>query len=142
MNPHLSLYRQQQVQHDAQQASPIHLVVMLYDKAIALLRQSLLHLKRTELKAKGEALNRVVEILGELQVALNHEEGGTVATNLDALYTFAIHSVTEANLRNDEKPLHNVLNVLEELRKGWRELELINMNQKAEESELVGGVTL
>jgi len=142
MNPHLSLYRQQQVQHDVQQASPIHLVVMLYDKAIALLRQSLLHLKRTELKAKGEALNRVVEILGELQVALNHEEGGTVATNLDALYTFAIHSVTEANLRNDEKPLHNVLNVLEELRKGWRELELINMNQKAEESELVGGVTL
>ncbi len=142
MNPHLSLYRQQQVQHDVQQASPIHLVVMLYDKAIALLRQSLLHLQRSELKAKGESLNRVVEILGELQAVLNREEGGSVAKNLDALYTFAIQSVTEANFRNDEKPLQSVLGVLEELRKGWRELEQITMKQKTQESELVGGVTL
>ena len=142
MNPHLSLYRQQQVQHDVQQASPIHLVVMLYDKAIALLRQSLLHLQRTELKAKGEVLNRVVEILGELQAVLNRDEGGSVAQNLNALYTFAIQSVTEANLRNDAQPLQSVLSVLEELRKGWRELEQITMKQKTEESELVGEATL
>ena len=139
MNPHLSLYRQQQVQHDVHQASPIHLVVMLYDKVISLLRQSLLHLQRKELKEKGSALNRVVEILGELQIVLNHEEGGAVAKNLDALYTFAIQSVTEANLRNEEKPLQSVLGVLEELRKGWRELEQIIMKQNTEESELVSG---
>ena len=141
MNPNLSLYRQQQVQHDVQRASPIHLVVMLYDKAIGLLRKSLLHLQRAEHQTKGEALIRVVEILGELQAVLNHEEGGVVAKNLNSLYTFAIHSVTQANLRNDEKLLQSVLNVLEELRKGWRELEQITVKQDSAESEFVGEST-
>ncbi len=123
MNPQLQIYRQQQVQHEIDQASPVRLVVMLYDKAVALLRQSVLHIDRNNVKAKGEALNRVVEIIGELQAVLNREEGGVVAQNLDAMYEFMIRSVTLANLNNDPQPLDGVLMVLEELRKGWQELE-------------------
>ncbi len=123
MNSQLQIYRQQQVQHEVEQASPVRLVVMLYDKALSLLRQSVLHIDRNNVKAKGEALNRVVEIIGELQAVLNREEGGLVAQNLDAMYEFMIQSVTLANLNNDSQPLDGVLRVLEELRKGWQELE-------------------
>jgi flagellar protein FliS len=123
VNPKLQIYRQQQVQHEIEQASPVRLVVMLYDKAVSLLRQSVLHIDRNNVKAKGEALNRVVEIIGELQAVLNREEGGLVAQNLDAMYEFMIQSVTLANLNNDSRPLDGVLKVLEELRKGWQELE-------------------
>ena len=105
MNPKLQIYRQQQVQHEIEQASPVRLVVMLYDKAVSLLRQSVLHIDRNNVKAKGEALNRVVEIIGELQAVLNREEGGLVAQNLDAMYEFMIQSVTLANLNNDSRPL-------------------------------------
>lgn len=123
MNSQLQIYRQQQVQHEIEQASPVRLVVMLYDKAMSLLRQAVLHIDRNNVKAKGEALNRVVEIIGELQAVLNGEEGGVVAKNLDAMYEFMIRSVTLANLNNDPQPLDGVLKVLEELRKGWQELE-------------------
>lgn len=123
MNSQLQIYRQQQVQHEVEQASPVRLVVMLYDKAMSLLRQAVLHIDRNNVKAKGEALNRVVEIIGELQAVLNGEEGGVVAQNLDAMYEFMIRSVTLANLNNDPQPLDGVLKVLEELRKGWQELE-------------------
>lgn len=123
MNSQLQIYRQQQVQHEVEQASPVRLVVMLYDKAMSLLRQAVLHIDRNNVKAKGEALNRVVEIIGELQAVLNGEEGGVVAKNLDAMYEFMIRSVTLANLNNDPQPLDGVLKVLEELRKGWQELE-------------------
>ncbi len=123
MNSQLQIYRQQQVQHEVEQASPVRLVVMLYDKAMSLLRQAVLHIDRNNVKAKGEALNRVVEIIGELQAVLNGEEGGVVAQNLDAMYEFMIRSVTLANLNNDPQPLDGVLMVLEELRKGWQELE-------------------
>ncbi len=123
MNSQLQIYRQQQVQHEIEQASPVRLVVMLYDKAMSLLRQAVLHIDRNNVKAKGEALNRVVEIIGELQAVLNGEEGGVVAQNLDAMYEFMIRSVTLANLNNDPQPLDGVLKVLEELRKGWQELE-------------------
>jgi len=123
VNSQLQIYRQQQVQHEIEQASPVRLVVMLYDKAMSLLRQAVLHIDRNNVKAKGEALNRVVEIIGELQAVLNGEEGGVVAQNLDAMYEFMIRSVTLANLNNDPQPLDGVLKVLEELRKGWQELE-------------------
>ncbi|MFB3059790.1 MAG: flagellar export chaperone FliS [Candidatus Binatia bacterium] len=114
------MYRQQQVQHEVQQASPVQLVVMLYDRAISLSRQSLLHMEKGQVKEKGMSLNRVIEILSELQTALNLEEGGTVAQRLDDLYTFLLQQVTVANLRNDPQPISTVLNVLEELREGWR----------------------
>jgi len=133
VNPQLQIYRQQQVQHEIDQASPVRLVVMLYDKALSLLRQSVLHIDRNNVKAKGEALNRVVEIIGELQAVLNREEGGVVAQNLDAMYEFMIRSVTLANLNNDPQPLDGVLKVLEELRKGWQELE-----QMTQEGEVAG----
>ncbi|MCH8040358.1 MAG: flagellar export chaperone FliS [Nitrospinae bacterium] len=120
MNPHLRMYRQQQVQHEVQQASPVQLVVMLYDRAISLSRQSLLHMEKGQVKEKGMALNQVIEILSELQRALNLEEGGTIAQRLDDLYTFLLQQVTVANLRNDPQPISTVLNVLEELREGWR----------------------
>ncbi len=117
------MYRQQQVQHEVQQASPVQLVVMLYDRAISLSRQSLLQMEKGKAKEKGMSLNRVIEILSELQRALNLEEGGTVAQNLDDLYTFLMKQVTAANLRNDPQPISIVLNVLEELREGWREVQ-------------------
>ena len=137
MNPKIQIYRQQQVQHEIEQASPVRLVVMFYDKAVSLLRQSVLHIDRNNVKAKGEALNRVVEIIGELQAVLNREEGGVVAQNLDAMYEFMIRSVTLANLNNDPQPLDGVLKVLEELRKGWQELELMTQN-----GEVVSGVSV
>ncbi len=117
------MYRQQQVQHEVQQASPVQLVVMLYDRAISLSGQSLLHMEKGQMKEKGMSLNQVIEILSELQRALNLEEGGTVAQNLDDLYTFLMKQVTAANLRNDPQPISIVLNVLEELREGWREVQ-------------------
>ena len=57
VNPQLQIYRQQQVQHEIEKASPVRLVVMLYDKAMSLLRQSMLHMDRNNVKEKGEALN-------------------------------------------------------------------------------------
>ena len=117
------MYRQQQVQHEVQQASPVQLVVMLYDRAISLSRQSLLHMEKGQVKEKGMSLNRVIEILSELQTALNLEEGGTVAQRLDDLYSYLLQQVTVANLRNDPQPISTVLKVVEELREGWREVQ-------------------
>ncbi len=128
MNLQLQIYRQQQVQHEVEQASPVRLVVMLYEKAMSLLRQAVQHIDRNNVQAKGEALNRVVEIVGELQAVLNREEGGVVAQNLDAMYEFMIRSITLANLNSDPQPLQSVLNVLEELHKGWQELEQMTQN--------------
>ena len=111
-----------------EQSSPVRLVVLLYDKAVALVRQSVQHIERKNEKAKGEALNRVVDILCELQAVLNREDGGMVAEKLDAMYEFLIREITVANLNSDPAPLGTVLSILEELRKGWQELDLMTQD--------------
>ena len=128
MNSNLQIYRHQQVQHEVEQSSPVRLVVLLYDKAVALVRQSVQHIERKNEKAKGEALNRVVDILCELQAVLNREDGGMVAEKLDAMYEFLIREITVANLNSDPAPLGTVLSILEELRKGWQELDLMTQD--------------
>ena len=67
------------------------------------------------------------------QALINREEGGVVAQNLDSMYDFIIQSVTLANLNSDIQPLDGALNVLEELRTGWKELE-----QMTQDGEVVG----
>ena len=123
MTAHLHLYRQQQVQHEVEQASPVKLTLLLYDKEVFLLRQALVRLKEGEVAKKGEAILKATEILSELKAILNLEEGGEIAIQLDNLYTFMVQQLTAANLGNQPEPITGVLKIVEELREGWRELE-------------------
>ncbi|RMH06606.1 MAG: flagellar export chaperone FliS [Nitrospirae bacterium] len=123
MKLQLQRYQTQQVQYDVQQASPVRLIVLLYQKAIFLLKQSLGYLERQDYKAKGEALLHVVDIVSELQSSLNMEEGGMLAQNLDDLYSFLLRTLTMANLSNDADSIRHAIKILEELCRGWSELE-------------------
>lgn len=123
MNLQLRMYQQNQVRHEVEQATPVQLVLLLYDRLVALLQQSLVRMEEGNMARKGEALLKASDILSELKAVLNKEEGGEIAEKLDALYLFAIQQITEGNFRNDPKPIEVVLQLIEELREGWRGVE-------------------
>ena len=123
MISHLQLYRQQQAQHEVEQASSVKIIVLLYNKVISLLQQALVRLDEGDLAKKGEALLKAADILAELKAILNTEEGGDIAEKLDGLYAYAIQQITLANFNNDPGPITDVLKTVEELRKGWQELD-------------------
>jgi flagellar protein FliS len=79
------------------------------------------HLQRRDLAAKGENLVRAVAMIDGLRVALDHERGGEIATNLERLYEYMVRRLTEANLRNDARLLDEVAGLLGEIRSGWDE---------------------
>ncbi len=103
-------------------ASPLMLVIMLYDRAIECLKTCSEHIKgeQTDLKAKGLALCRAVDIIAELQSVLDRQRGGEIAENLDKLYTYMLEKLTVANYENNSASIQEVTNLLEELREGWR----------------------
>ena len=80
------------------------------------------HMQRGEQAPKGEALGRAVRLIDGLRSCLDHERGGEVAANLAALYEYMTRRLTEANLRNDQRPLDEVADLLDEIRSGWEQM--------------------
>jgi flagellar protein FliS len=108
----------------------LRIVVLLYEAAIQACRAGLT--RYDEPRARGESLGRVHGIVSELLSALNHEKGGEIAANLDALYRFVLDSITRANIQGDREALRPVIQILETLLSGWREIEEHGLAENAE----------
>jgi flagellin-specific chaperone FliS len=61
-------------------------------------------------------------ICDELNVALDMEVGCEIATNLRKLYLFMNTHLNEANVKQDPQRINEVITLLEELNKGWKEI--------------------
>jgi flagellar protein FliS len=107
-------------------ASPEQLLIMLYDGAIRFTRQAILGVEENNPQMMTHGIRRAMAIVTEFSSTLNHEIGGNIAENLDALYTFMVRELTLANLHRDAERLHIVENLLTNLRATWTEAIAIN----------------
>ena len=115
-NHAIKQYRQNHIPY----ASPIELVVMLYDKAIIYLTIARDSLVEKDIDAKCLAMSRVIDIVTELQAVLDKDRGGDIAARLDALYTYMLTTLTMAHYHNDVQPMEEVIGLLQELRDAWQ----------------------
>lgn len=104
-------------------ASPLQLVVMLYDGAIKFVRQGQAAMEQGRLYDQNEALQRAQRIVVELLSSLDMARGGEVAKNLFGLYTFCYNELIASNVEDDPRKLDPVIKVLNDLRESWTELE-------------------
>ncbi len=123
MNP-AEVYLQNMVEN----ANPIRLVVMLYDKAITCIEEAMEAIKNgledtQNVKTKAENLTKVMDILIVLKASLDSDKGQDIAKNLDEIYEALINEVLRINMTNDLEALLKVKEVMEELREAWEEAE-------------------
>lgn len=107
-----------------QTASPAKLVTMLYDRLLTALSRARRSQQEGGTNGYGvvnHELQRAQDILSELRHTLNHEAGGEVAANLDALYGFCIETVIAANLSKKLEGLAPVTQIITEIRDAWVE---------------------
>ena len=110
-------------------ASQGQLVIMLYDEAVKCLDRGLelLSLNTEGKKNPGNIENisksilKTQEIITELTVSLDFEQGGEIAKNLFALYTWFNKELLEANIGQDIRRITSVRNQINELRSAWAE---------------------
>ena len=69
--------------------------------------------------AKSQAINAVVDIVEGLQASLDHEQGGELAGNLEALYDYMQRRLFRANSDNDTDALREVGDLIATLRSAW-----------------------
>lgn len=113
-------YHQVGVEAQATDATPHQLVQMLLDGAAARLAAAKGATAAGEIARKGELISRVIDIVDHLRAALDVEQGGELAENLNALYEYMSRRLLEANLRDEPALLDEVAGLLKELQSGWR----------------------
>lgn len=126
MNAFYNQYQNNQVTT----ASPEQLLIMMYDGAIRFVRQAAEAMAAGERVRKLESISKAIGIVSELANTLDHEVGGEIAENLDALYHFMIRELTQANLKNDADKLRVVEELLSGLRETWVQAIEISRQEK------------
>lgn len=101
-------------------ASPLELVNILYEQAILEIQQARQSLAGGDVAARAKSISKAIAIIGELQIALDHEAGGEIAANLGRLYEYMRVRLTTANIRQSDAPLAEVARLLESIGNSWR----------------------
>lgn len=103
-------------------ADPKKLILICYRQAILNLKAAREHYLAAEYEAKAKSLQKALDIICELNNALDFEKGGSIARNLDALYKYMTRSLLEADIKRDLTMLAAIIRMLEELESAWEEI--------------------
>jgi flagellar protein FliS len=103
-------------------ASPVGLVVMLYEGAIKAIVQAKVLMELQRHTEKGLMINKAIDILEGLRVALDHQHGQNISLNLEDLYVYAKFRLGVANMKNDPEILDEVANLLRVILPSWQAL--------------------
>jgi flagellar protein FliS len=129
MNAYLNRYQQNQVAT----ASREQILIMLYDGAIRFTRQAVFAIGNGDTSGKVTGIQKAMAIVTEFRNTLDHQVGGDIAANLDALYDYMIRNLLQANMKNEVKPLEEVVGLLTDLRETWMEaIEIARNEQKSQ----------
>lgn len=97
----------------------VRLIVMLYEGILRFNNGAKEAIEKGDVKDRVYFINRSMDIVSELNNALNMEDGGEVATNLSRLYDYCVHSLNKANTENSTDALAAVDKVISEVKAGW-----------------------
>jgi flagellar protein FliS len=104
-------------------ASPLQLVIMLYDGALRAMELGKQAMSHKDLERQNSSIQKAQKIVLELTACLDLTLGGDVAKNLFALYTYVVEQLVEANVQDKPEPIDRAIKVISDLRESWVELE-------------------
>jgi len=114
-------------------SDPVRLVISLYQGAIKSTQQARECLKAGDIWGRSRSITRVVQILVELMISLDHEQGGEVSQNLKRLYSYMQSRLLEAHAKKAEEPIVEVEQLLSTLLQGWHgvaELQQVELHSE------------
>lgn len=106
-------------------ASQGKLVVMLYEGAVNNLEKAMSligpdgKINANQIESYGNFLQKVMDILTELEVSLDMDKGGEIAKNLMSLYVYFNRQILEATMDHKKEKLDFVHNMMSQLRESW-----------------------
>src|SRR3954449_6836407 len=104
------------------EASPLQLVIALYEGAINAAEQAKAALVGSEDLARSRSITKAVSILAELMCSLDTEKGGEIGANLKRLYSYMQQRLLLAHATKSAEPMDEVVKLLSTLLDSWRQV--------------------
>lgn len=126
-------YHAQQVyrRNQFETASPAELTMQLYNGAIRFIEQAQEAIVHEEIELANDRLVRVQDIVRELAMTLDTTL--EIGQQLDKMYDYMLHRLTEANVQKDAAIAREVGGLLIQLRDAWKEVVKFSRQQASVE---------
>ena len=117
----ISAYVQTGVETAVPEADPHRLIQMLFEGLLAAIADARIKLNAGDIPGRGQAISKAIAIIEQgLQSSLDLEKGGELAERMNALYSYIITRLLQANLRAQEEGLDEATRLISELHAGWK----------------------
>lgn len=104
-------------------ASPVGLVIILYDLLINDLRQAIEAITKKDVEARSKIMKHAFLVLQQLEGSLDRESGGAAADNLSKFYAVMRARIFEAHTRVDSEILDEQVRLLLDVRQAWEKVD-------------------
>ena len=104
-------------------ATPIELVIILFDAAIDDMQRAANAIQRGDLEGRMTAVRHAMLVLQQLQGTLDFEKGGRVARQFEQFYNLVRAKVLEAQMRNSPELVRQQIQFMTEVRECWVQAE-------------------
>lgn len=105
-------------------ASPIGLVIALYDTLSGDLRRAANAIRNNDIEARCKDLNHAVLVLGQLEDWIDQKNGGELAQNLSSFYAHIRAKMMEASLNRSAKLLEAQIELILQVRSAWQQRDM------------------
>ncbi len=100
-------------------ATPVELTRMLYEGAMQAVQEALTAHRSGDILARGNAVTKAVQILGELRFSLRRDVAPQYCDTLSGLYGYLQSRLIQAHAEKSESMLKEVLQLVQTLLEGW-----------------------
>src|SRR5258708_38971338 len=104
-------------------ASPVRLVICLYEQAIEDLRCAVIAMEKGDIETRTRGINHALTVIAQLQGTLDMERGGDVPRNLARFYSLVRAGVAEAEVTQSTRILEQQISQLATVHEPWLQEE-------------------
>jgi flagellar protein FliS len=106
-------------QSSARSASPVGVIVALYDTLLRDFRRALAAQSAGQIEARVYELNHALTVIAHLREALDHQRGGDAAPRFSRLYDVTHSLILEANVSGSRPAILKLIDMYTGLRQAW-----------------------
>lgn len=121
-------------------ASPVGLIVILYEEVIRCLRRALDAVQRNQIERRTRELSHAIVVIGHLQSVLDFEKGGQVARSLSDFYNSSRVKILECSGPNAVQILEALAAEFSGVAEGWQQVDRELSKQEDPEPVMAGPV--
>jgi flagellar protein FliS len=122
----LAAYREMEVETK----SPMELVIMLCDALVRDLKQVIVAIRAQDVQERVNQSNHAFQVLRELDLMLDFQNGGTTAKELAGVYSYVRGKLIESQIKLDPAILERQIEFMMQVRDAWQQ-SVTTMKQSA-----------